>query len=146
MRLNKHLHYATKAEWDHQTGGTADLHNFIQEFDTPKEYGGNESAPCPDQLFMTSIAGCIINTYNYYREMLEVETLDLKVKASSDLELTEVDGYRIKSIKIEIHIWSTQDQLELNKKCAQRARDYCHITKSIEKAIPIEITIKTHIK
>jgi hypothetical protein len=28
--------------------------------------------------------------------------------------------------------------------CAERARDYCHLTKSIEQAIPIKIEITIH--
>jgi len=89
MRLKRHLHYAAEAKWDHKTGGTAQLDGFTQRFDTPREHGGNETAPCPDQLFATSLAGCIIDTFNYYRVMLEAETIDFKVNASMDIELTD---------------------------------------------------------
>jgi len=146
MRLNKNLQYSAEAKWDHQTGGTAIINGFTQEFDTPHEYGGNESAPCPDQLFMVSLAGCIINTYNYYREMLEVDTRELKVRVSSDIELTEYSGYRITGIEIDIEVWSDEDNFEMNQTCAERARKYCHITKSIEPAIPIKSSIKVHLE
>ena len=144
MRLKKHLKYSAKAKWNHETGGTATLNGFTQDFDAPKEYGGNETAPCPDQLFMTSIAGCIINTFNYYRKMLNVETKDLKVKVSSNVELTETNGYRITGIDICMQVWSNQEYSELNKKCAKRAIEYCHLTKSIEHAIPITNKIQFH--
>ena len=142
MRLKKHLRYHATAHWNHESGGTAQLDGFIQDFDTPKEYGGEEEAPCPDQLFMASIAGCIINTFNYYRTMLKVKTKDLAVDVSSDLELNKNDGYRINKITIKIHIWSSEEEKEMNQKCAERAKDYCHITKSIETAIPISTTIQ----
>ena len=146
MRLKKHLTYSAKAEWDHKTGGTAHLKGFTQRFDTPIEHGGNESAPCPDQLFMASLAGCIINTFNYYRSMLGVETIDVSAEVSSDIELTKTDGYRVTGIKIDIEVWSDEDNLELNKKCAERARDFCHLSKSIESAIPIDVSIMVHEK
>jgi uncharacterized OsmC-like protein len=146
MRLKKHLQYSAEAKWNHLTGGTAQLDDFTQEFDTPREHGGNETAPCPDQLFMASIAGCIVNTFNYYRRLLDVDTLDLTVNVSSDINLTKTDGYRITGISIDIQVCSNQENEELNRKCAERAKDYCHITKSIEPAIPIDVSIIVHIQ
>lgn len=146
MRLKKHLTYKAKAEWDHKTGGIAQLDGFTQPFDTPKEYDGNETAPCPDQLFMASLAGCIMNTFGYYRSTLNVETIDLHVDVSSDIELTEIDGYRVTSISIDMQVWSDEDNELMNQKCAERARDFCHITKSIEEAIPIDVSITLHVQ
>jgi organic hydroperoxide reductase OsmC/OhrA len=144
MRLKNHLSYQTTARWNHETGGTAQLEGFTLDFDTPNEYGGEEEAPCPDQLFMASIAGCIINTFNYYRNMLKVETKDLAVDVSSDIELTKNDGYRIKKISIKIQVWCSDDEQEKNLKCAERAKDFCHLSKSIEPAIPINTTIQVY--
>lgn len=146
MRLKKHLTYSAEAQWDQKTGGIAQLEEFTQAFDTPKEHGGNQTAPCPDQLFMASLAGCLINTFNYYRVMLKVETIDLKVDVSSEIELTETDGYRVKGISIDMKVWSDEDNEIMNQKCAERARDFCHITKSIEDAIPIDVSITLHMQ
>jgi len=146
MNLKKHLHYAAEAKWDHETGGTAQLDGFTQRFDTPHEHDGNETAPCPDQLFAASLAGCIINTFNYYRRILEAETRDLTVNASMDIELTDTDGYRVTGINIDIQVWSDQENKDLNQRIAERAKEYCHITKSIEPAIPINTQITIHIE
>lgn len=146
MRLKKHLKYSAEAEWNHNSGGTAKVDGFKINFDTPQEHGGDEAAPCPDQLFMASLAGCIINTFNYYRGMLKADTLDLKVSVSSDIELTDTDGYRVTEISIKIQVWSTPDNHDINKKCAQRATEFCHLTKSIEKAIPITTAITVHVE
>ncbi len=146
MRLKRHLHYTAEAKWDHETGGTAKLEGFKQPFDTPREHGGNETAPCPDQLFTTSLAGCIIDTFNYYRVMLEAETRDLKVNASMDIELTDTDGYRVTAINIDIQVWSDPENQELNQRCAERAKQYCHLTRSIESAIPTTTQITIHVE
>ena len=146
MRLKKHLHYAAEAKWNHETGGTAHLDGFTQLFDTPQEYDGNETAPCPDQLFTASLAGCIINTFNYYRRMLDAETRDLTVNASMDIELDDTNGYRVTGINIDIHVWSDTENQELNQRCAQRATEYCHLTKSIEQAIPTTTEITLHVE
>ena len=146
MRLKKHLHYAAEAKWNHMTGGTAQLDGFTQPFDTPHEHGGNETAPCPDQLFMTSLAGCIINTFNYYRRILDAETRDLTVNASMDIELDNTNGYRVTGINIDIQVWSDPENQELNQRCAERATEYCHLTKSIEPVIPTTTKITLHVE
>ena len=146
MRLKKRLKYSAEATWNHESGGTAKVDGFTIDFDTPHEHGGNEKAPCPDQLFMASLAGCIINTFNYYRVMLDAETRDLKVKVSSEIELTKIDGYRVTDIIIALEVWSDEENYELNQKCAERAIDYCHLTRSIEKAIPIETSIEVYLE
>jgi uncharacterized OsmC-like protein len=145
MRLKKHLRYSAEAEWDHKTGGTAQMDDFMLDFDTPMEHGGKSSAPCPDQLFMTSLAGCVINTFNYYREMFAIKTRGLKVNVSSDIELKS-KGYMITGINIAIQVWCCKESLEHNQKCAERARDFCHLTKSIESSIPIKTTINLHLE
>jgi uncharacterized OsmC-like protein len=146
MRLKRRLEYSADATWNHESGGTAKVDGFTIDFDTPHEHGGNETAPCPDQLFMTSLAGCIINTFNYYRVMLDADTQDVKVNVSSDIELTKVDGYRVTGINIALQVWTDEENHILNTKCAQRAIDYCHLTKSIEEAIPIETSIEVHLE
>ena len=146
MRLKRHLHYTAKAKWNHMTGGTAQLDGFTQPFDTPRQYDGNETAPCPDQLFTASLAGCIINTFNYYRRMLDAETRDLTVNTSMDIDLDDTSGYKVTAINIDIHVWSDPENQELNQRCAQRATEYCHLTKSIEQVIPTTTKITLHVE
>jgi uncharacterized OsmC-like protein len=95
---------------------------------------------------MASLSGCIVNTFNYYRVMLEAETRGLKVYASMDIELTDTDGYRVTGIDIDAHVWSDQENEELNRRCVERATQYCHLTRSIEKAIPTTTETTIHLE
>ena len=142
MRLNEKLHYHAYSSWDKRTGGIADTGNFAIPFDTPEEYEGNETAPCPDQLFLASLSGCLMNTFLYYKNQLGAETQDISVNADAEITLKSPYGYRMTGIEFKILIQSDEDNLELNQTCAERARDYCHLTKSIETAIPTRITIE----
>ena len=144
MRLKKKLNYEAKASWDKNTGGTAQVEGFSVPFDTPRDHGGNETHPCPDQLFLASLTGCLINTFLYYKNHLDVETIDIKVDAEAEIELKNPLGYRITGINILIQVWSDEENLDLNKTCAERARDYCHLTKSIEVGIPLKVGILIH--
>ncbi len=144
MRLKERLHYSAEAQWDTETGGEVTANGFKVRFDTPQDYGGNERHPCPDQLFLASITGCLMNTFLYYRSHLGAETEDIKISAEAEIELRNPHGYRIKGINAHIQVWSTEEEADLNRTCAERARDYCHLTKSIEDAIPINVTITVH--
>ena len=117
------------------------MEGFNVEYDTPREYEGEEIAPCPDQLFLTSIAGCLNNTFLYYKKALGAETLDLNISAEAELELFDPIGYRITQISIDMRISSLQDYVEINRRCAERAKEYCHLTRSIESAIPIKFNL-----
>lgn len=142
MRLKERIHYHAYSSWDKKTGGIADTGNFDIPFDTPKEYKGNEAAPCPDQLFLASLTGCLMNTFLYYKNQLGAETLDIKIDADAEITLKTPHGYRMTSLEFKITIQSDEDFKEINQTCAERARDYCHLTKSIETAIPTRVIIE----
>ena len=145
MRLKEKLHYSAEARWDGETGGEVTSKGFKISFDTPRDHGGNEMHPCPDQLFLASITGCLMNTFLYYKAHLGVETEDIKISAEVDIQLVNPVGYRIKGIKAHIQVWSNEEEAELNRTCAERSRDYCHLTKSIEGAIPVNVEIIVHL-
>ena len=144
MRLKEKLHYHAHSAWDKETGGSADTGNFHVPFDMPEEYGGKEIAPCPDQLFLAGITGCLMNTFLFYKNELGAETLDIKVDADAEITLMTPHGYRMTGIDIRIDVRSDEENHELNRKCAENARDFCHITKSIEASIPTKVDIKIH--
>ena len=146
MNFTKKLEYTISTRWNGETGGAAEIDGHVLSFDTPTEYQGNASAPCPDQLFLASICGCLMNTFINLKNRLGAETKDLKIDASTKIELTDPAGYRIKSIEATIQVYSEPDNAEINRRCAEFARDYCHITKSIEQAVPITVNIQVLIE
>lgn len=142
MRLNEKLHYHVNSSWDQKTGGSADSGRFVIPFDTPKEYEGNETAPCPDQLFLASLTGCLMNTFLYYKNQLGAVTLDIVVDADAEVTMKHPHGYRMTKLEFKLSIQCDEEDLELNQTCAERARDYCHLTKTIESTIPTRVTIE----
>jgi uncharacterized OsmC-like protein len=142
MNYPKRLEYTVSTRWDGETGGTAEIDGHTLNFDTPTEYQGNGSAPCPDQLFLASVCGCLMDTFINLKNRLGAETRDIEIEASTEIELTGREGYRMTGIQADIKAYSDPDNAEINRRCAEFARDYCHITKSIEQALPVNVNIQ----
>ncbi|HUV33950.1 MAG TPA: OsmC family protein [Candidatus Desulfaltia sp.] len=138
----KELEYLAEARWDGSTGGVAEAGGFRVSFDTPPEYGGKGSAPCPDQLFLSALGGCLLNTFVSFKNRLGAETVDASVSASCRIELWGREGYRLASVSAVLNITSAPGMEELNRRCAELAVEHCHLTRSIEVAVPVNCVIR----
>jgi len=82
-----------------------------------------------------------MNTFLFYKNEFGTETLGINVDVDAEITLKTPHGYRMTGIEIRITIQSDEENLELNRKCAENARDFCHLTKSIEPSIPLTVKI-----
>lgn len=140
MKFPEKLHYFITSKWDQGTGGVASTGKFNIEFDTPEEFGGLEKAPCPDHLFLSSICGCLINTFLSFKRRFKAETEDVSVEAEMSISYNDKTGYKIEDIYVKFRIKSLEDHMSMNRKCAELANKFCHITQSID-SIPINLDI-----
>lgn len=141
MNLKEHINFKATSTWNHRSGGSAEVEGFTINYDTPREYEGEETAPCPDQLFLSSIAGCLNNTFLYYKKALGAETLGLRISVSAEVEMFDLLGYRVTQISVDMNVSSPPDLIDVNRRCAERAKEFCHLTRSIEPAIPIKFNL-----
>lgn len=137
----KEIEYRSESRWDGYTGGVAEAGGFKVSFDTPPEYGGRGSAPCPDQLFLAALGGCLINTFISFKERLGAEAADVSVNTSCRVRLG-TDGYRLLGVSAEITVTSSPEMEALNRRCAELAARHCHLTRSIEAAVPVDCVIR----
>ena len=140
------IEYDSKIRWDKATGGIVEYDNYENmEFDTPTEFNGKGLAPCPDQLFLASIGGCLMNTFTHYARRLDLTFNDVCISLHASLSLDR-DGYRFDGIEAKIRIQAPEGCLELAERCGGLAERYCHITRSIESVIPVNIDIEVDSK
>jgi uncharacterized OsmC-like protein len=137
----REVNYSIETNWDRGTGGYATFGDHMINFDTPIEFGGEGKAPCPDQLFLASLSGCILDTFINFKNRLEVETTSVKLKTSTKVKLNSKGFYSLEDIRILFKIQCEKVFLKKNRRCAELACEYCHLTKSIESVIPIKIKI-----
>ena len=139
------LEFDIEVKWDGETGGTINCNEFEFYIDMPKDFEGNGRYPCPDQLFLSSIGGCILTTLLHFSKRFQASIDDIGVSLKGCLALDKKGGYRISLIEGEIAVFAQEDSVEIAERCAELAVEYCHITKSIEGVIPIHIDVSAQI-
>jgi uncharacterized OsmC-like protein len=135
------LEYTARSSWDGMTGCTAYVTaNRKVIIDTPPTYGGRGDGICPDELFVSSILGCLNNTFLDFQRRFEMEltSIDLNGKATAKFD---GEGYKIVGVSVWGEIVVGQDELEAGKRCLHLMKEYCHLTRTISGSIPIEYDI-----
>jgi len=142
-KLEKVVEFHVDLEWDGESGGrgaTSLSHTVV--VDTAKAFGGKGRHLCPDELLLSSAGGCMLTTFLYFKERLKLPLKALRVKVDSRIELTP-KGYEIKGININMHIQVEEGWEAEAERCAELTKRYCHITRMLEKAVPIVVKFQT---
>lgn len=142
MRFKKHLRYGVEIKWDGGTGGFVEAYRHRFRLDTPEEWGGMAQGPCPDELLAASIGGCLLTTLLHFARRMDARPRSVDVRVSINIALQGAEGYRIRGVEVSFIVESDEGDLELLKRCAEWAVKYCHITRSLEEAIPLKVNLK----
>jgi uncharacterized OsmC-like protein len=105
----------------------------------PLEFGGKNRFPCPDDLFFSAIGGCILTTFLYFKNKIKLNLRDLRIVVQGKVNSVGAKGYRIMGIEVFINVETDEREKSKAEKCVELAKDYCHLTRSIEQGIPIKI-------
>lgn len=140
-KFPKHLEFQINTQWDGQLGGIVEVeHGYHLKFDIPLTFGGPGKAFCPDELFLASIAGCLMNTFLHFQGQIEFEMVAFSVHVRAVMNF-ERGKYWITKINVEGTLTIEEGDEELGEECLRLAKDYCHISRSLAPCIPIEYHI-----
>jgi organic hydroperoxide reductase OsmC/OhrA len=140
VELPTKLEYEVKLIWDNESGGDAYISGFPKlKLDMPVEFGGKGRFPCPDELFFSAVGGCLLTTFLYFKERLKLNLRGLQVSVRGTVDSVGPKGYRIKDIEATFHVEVDEEEKLKAEECTELARDYCHLTRSLERGIPIEV-------
>jgi uncharacterized OsmC-like protein len=140
-RYPESTEYNASTVWDGATGGTISTSEGREiVFDTPVSYGGRGQGICPDEIFVSSILGCLTNTFLDFQRRFEMALVSMHLDGRA---FTKFDGssYRIVGIRVSGEIVVGETELETGQRCLQLMKEYCHVTRSLKDCIPIEYDI-----
>jgi organic hydroperoxide reductase OsmC/OhrA len=129
-------------EWDGETGGVIQCNSCSElRLDMPVEFDGQGKGPCPDQLFLASISGCLLTTFLHFARRLGVDVRSINIRSNAELSMGE-EGYRIRMVSSRILFAAAPEATELAERCARLSKEYCHITRSLEASFPVNVEIE----
>ncbi len=140
------LKYVVEGKWNKRMGGEITTKEGDIYFDTAEEFGGFKEGACPDELFLSSIGGCLLTTYLYFKKKLNFQMENYVFEVEGVIKM-EHGSYKISKINVytEIEVAKKED-LKRAERCFSLAEEYCHITRTIKNSIPIEIKKDIHVK
>jgi organic hydroperoxide reductase OsmC/OhrA len=140
------LKYEARGVWDQKTGGEIRLPNLPDlKFDTPTMFGGLGRYACADQLFLSSLAACLIATFLYFKAKLRFTPIHLEVSVKAKIALAGGRGYRFSDIKAVLLISTKKDDLPVARRCAALAVAYCHLTQIVGEVAPLSVTFRVRL-
>jgi len=141
------LHYEARGVWDHKTGGKIHLPGLQDvKFDIPTEFGGLGRYACSDQLFLSSLAACLIATFLYFRRKLRFTPIHVEANVKAKVALVGGRGYRFSGVKAVLLVLSKKDELVVARRCADLAVAYCHLTQTVGEVIPMSVKSQVRVR
>jgi organic hydroperoxide reductase OsmC/OhrA len=139
----RNLTYKIEVVWDGLSGGEVKTRNSnVVKLDMPPEFGGEGKYLCPDEIFISAVGGCLLTTFLYFKRKRNLNLDGINVLVKGNVDLVGAEGYRITGIEAVLQILVKKEDEAEAKKCADLALNYCHITRTLEKAIPIKTSVK----
>jgi|YelNatPaOPRAMG01_1025707.scaffolds.fasta_scaffold28848_3 uncharacterized OsmC-like protein len=135
------LAYA-KVLWDGKTGGQIKTRKrTIIKVDIPKEFKGLGRYPCPDELFISSIAACLLTTFLYFKKKMRLKILNLSVEGKGKIS-RKVDGYKLEDAWFKFTVVARKKYEEAIMQCLNLAEEYCHLLNLLPIKPKVEKTFK----
>jgi organic hydroperoxide reductase OsmC/OhrA len=135
------IEYHSTSVWNGQTGGTATVSAGRRiAYDTPETFGGRGDGTCPDELFVSTVLGCLNNTFLDFQRRFEMELKSLVLRGTAT-SVFDGTGYRITGVAISGEVVVGEDELETGERCISLMKEYCHLTRSIKDCIPFQYDI-----
>jgi len=136
----KKIEYKIDAFWDGKSGAEITLPKGKKlQIDIPKEFGGEGRYLCPGELFFSAVGGCVLTTFLYLHNKLKFNLKGLQVSVNGGIESHGPEGYRVSGAQVNLTVKTDDKGRKKAQECIEMTKKFCHITRSIENSVPIEI-------
>ncbi|MFW9843659.1 MAG: OsmC family protein, partial [Candidatus Thorarchaeota archaeon] len=95
---------------------------------------------CPDELFVSSILGCLNNTFLDFQRKFEMVLKAFTLNGVATA-IFDGEGYMITGMKVSGEVVVGEDELQTGERCIELMKEYCHLTRTIKQCLPIEYDI-----
>ena len=124
-------------KFDVKIRGTHEL--FVD--DTPKPEGVDEG-PAPSDLLAAAVGACLSSSFTFCMSKARAELTDLTTTVKA--EESRVEGrIRVTGINVTLNPKFAENDDKKLERCKAIFRNYCIVTESVTKGIPVNVTVET---
>ena len=110
-----------------------------------KSLGGSGGKANPEELLLTSLAACFLNTWAIFLKKLGIAYAEPTVRVSGELGQDPAGGYRMQKAVIHARVPAPllADQKAQVEKTLALAEKYCIISKAVRAAMPLAVEVES---
>ena len=123
-----------KAESEWICNGTAriKIRKFNIDVTSPLEISDPEKAIAPEEVFPGVLASCILTTFLYLKDRMNIHLEKWSSNVEASLDVTQKEGFQYISIHVHIFIKVPQSEKDKIPKIIDLSHKYCPISKAIK--------------
>jgi organic hydroperoxide reductase OsmC/OhrA len=111
--------------------------------DEPASTGGANEGPNASRLLAVAVGNCLSSSLAFCLKRAKIELESLRTDVEVRITRNEKGYLRVKQMKVDLHPeFASPDDLKKSEKCRQVFQDYCIVTESVRKGIPVEVAFK----
>lgn len=106
------------------------------------EFGGSGQGLNPEEMFVTAINSCLMNTFFYFTQKFKIDILSYNSQASGQLE-KQSDGFRFTNVEVKAKVQLPEEKFtEKVQEAGQLAEKYCLVSKSVACSVNYQLEIE----
>jgi organic hydroperoxide reductase OsmC/OhrA len=111
--------------------------------DEPPELGGSGKGPNASRLLGAAVGNCLSASLAFCLKKSKLELKNLKSDVQVKVTRNEKGRLRVTHVRVDMHpeLKSPEDIKRMDR-CLQIFEDYCIVTESVRKGIPVEVNVK----
>ena len=143
--MDEHI-YKVKVEWTEGKKGIVEGDDGKKiEISTPADFGGPSGYWSPEELFVSSIASCLMTSFLYFVLKNNVKLISYENKAIGKVEKVEKiekKGYVFTDVEVEVTAKVDKDEdMDKIKTFLALAEKYCLISNSTDVKISVKNSV-----
>ncbi|MEM2145365.1 MAG: OsmC family protein [Candidatus Jordarchaeaceae archaeon] len=130
-------------EWKGELKFDVNIRNtykILVDASSETERGGE--APAPDDLLTAAVGSCLASSFAFCASKARAELTSLTVNVKT--EVSRVEGrLRVTGINVTLNPKFADKDDKKSERCKAIFRNYCTVTESVARGIPVNVTVKT---
>ena len=102
---------------------------------------GQRRGPNPSRLLAVAVGDCLSASLLFCLQKAKMDVKNIKTKVKGELTRNEKNRLRVGKIDVVIMVELTDGQYDRINRCLDLFEDYCVVTASVRKGIPVSVVV-----